>query len=229
VSGLTLGLATRRLRITVPLTSWSTWHSRGRRCAPNRRLARSALRRASLGFCAVGILARSALAAPRPPAAVRRGSAHARARLDAPARLRFRRVCACALDTALPLCLSRCPHLTRLCEQKRSTAALEQEVEDLGAHLNAYTSREQVRERRAYGAVPRCPPLHAPPLPPRPAAALSSSDGACAPTDDVLRQGVGARCAQGSGHPVGYPAAQRAGGGRHRARARRHPARDGGG
>jgi len=27
--------------------------------------------------------------------------------------------------------------------QKRSTAALEQEVEDLGAHLNAYTSREQ--------------------------------------------------------------------------------------
>ena len=27
--------------------------------------------------------------------------------------------------------------------QKRTMAALEQEVEDMGAHLNAYTSREQ--------------------------------------------------------------------------------------
>jgi predicted Zn-dependent peptidase len=37
--------------------------------------------------------------------------------------------------------------------QKRTTAALEQEVEDMGAHLNAYTSREQT----TYYAKARAP------------------------------------------------------------------------
>jgi hypothetical protein len=38
---------------------------------------------------------------------------------------------------------SACPHCLLECLQKRSVRQLEVEIENLGAHLNAYTSREQ--------------------------------------------------------------------------------------
>jgi Insulinase (Peptidase family M16) len=106
--------------------------------------------------------------------------------------------------------------------QSRNSKELELEIEDMGGHLNAYTSREQTCYHAKVG-------LSVVPMGPLRCHRFASANTDATPTAVAVDSGVQAGCVQGDQHPVGHHPELAPEGGRDRAGAVRHPAGDAGG